>query len=83
MLLLPQIAFESFQTLSEFLLSRPQKSTVSDFSNFEFLIFHNFSFSLTWDPIGAKTLQNATPPSNHFELFQSVSEFSSEWSSQK
>ncbi len=40
----------------KFLLSGPDKSTVLDFWNFEFLIFQEFcSFSLTWDPMGDKT----------------------------
>ncbi len=56
-LLLPQITFDSFQTFLNFLLSGPHKSsTVLDFWNFELLIFHDlFSFSSTWDPMGAKT----------------------------
>ncbi len=39
-----------------FLLSGPDKSSVLYFLNFEFFIFQEFcSFSLTWDPMGAKT----------------------------
>ena len=40
----------------KFLLCGPHKTTVLDFWNFEVLIFQDFvSFSLTWDPRGAKT----------------------------
>ncbi len=31
------------------------KSAVLDFWNFEFLMFHDFFFALTWDPMGAKS----------------------------
>ncbi len=42
-LLLPQITFESIQNFFlNLLLSGPHKSTVLDFWNFEFTIFHNF-----------------------------------------
>ncbi len=45
-----------FNLFQNILLSGPHKSIVLDFLNFEFLIFHNFFlFSLTWDPMGAKT----------------------------
>ena len=44
-----------FKFFLNFLLSCPHKSSVLDFWNFEFLIFHNFFLlSLTWDPMGAK-----------------------------
>ncbi len=45
-----------FKLFLKFLLSGPHKSTLLGFWNFEFLIFQEFcSFSLTWDPMGAKT----------------------------
>ncbi len=57
-MLLLQITFESFHF---FLLSGPQKSTVLDFwtlSLWFFTILTFFvSFSLTWNPMGAKTLK--------------------------
>ncbi len=43
-----------FKILAKFVPSGPYKSTVFEF--FEFTIFHeDFSLSLTWDPMGAKT----------------------------
>ncbi len=72
-LLLPQISFESFQTLSEISSQWSYKSSVLDFWNFEFLIFQEFcSFSLTWDPMGAKTSKRYSSLKsllNPFKLF--------------
>ena len=53
-----------FTKLLNFLLIGPHKSTILDFLNFEFTIFHDFfSFSLSWE----QKLQNAAaPPSIHF-----------------
>ena len=45
-----------FKLFLNFLLSGPHKSTIWDFWKFEFLIFQDFfSFSLTWDSVGAKS----------------------------
>ncbi len=56
-----------------FLLSSPHKIPFLDFWNFEFLIFQDFfSFSLTWDPIGAQTSKRYSSLKsllNHFNLF--------------
>ncbi len=63
-----------FKLFLKFLLSGPHKSTVLDFWNFEFLIFQKFcSFSLTWDPMGAKTSKRYSSLkslSNLFNLFR-------------
>ncbi len=40
--------------------------------SFWFFRIFFFSFSLTWDPMGAK-IQNATPPSNHFWICSTFS----------
>ncbi len=64
-LLLPQMTLLSIFFLN-FLLIAPHKSTLLDLIKFKFLILQEFlSFSLTWDPMGAKTYKNTTPPSNH------------------
>ncbi len=74
----------SFKLLLNFFLSGPHKSTVLDFRNFEFLINQEFcSFSLAWDPMGAKTSKTLLLPQITFESFQTFSEFSSQLSSQK
>ena len=82
-LLLPQITFESisFQTFSEF-----SSQWSSEKYCFEFLIFHDlFPFSLTWDPMGEKNVKTLLLPQITFESisFQTFSEFSTQWSSQK
>ncbi len=60
-----------FKLLLKFLLSGPHKSTVLDFWNLGFLIFQEFcSFSLTYDPMGAKTL---LLPQITLESFQTFS----------
>ncbi len=66
-LLLPQIAFESFQTFFlNFRLSSRHKSTVLDFWKLEFVILYDFfrfhQHGTLWEP----KLQNVTPASNHF-----------------
>ncbi len=49
-----------------------------------FLIFYEyFSFSLTWDPIGAKTSKGYSPVKSLLNPFQLFLKFSSQWSSQK
>ena len=55
-LLLPQITFESFQTFSEFSSQWSSQKYCFEFLKFwVFLYFTVFSFSLTWDPMAAKT----------------------------
>ncbi len=55
MLLLLQIADKSFQTFPEFSSQWSSQNHVWDFWNFENWNFNKFySFSLTWDPMGAK-----------------------------
>ncbi len=54
-----------FKPFLKFRLSCPHKRTVLGFWNFEFTNFHDFvSFSLTWDPMAAKTSKRY--PSNKY-----------------
>ncbi len=73
-----------FNLFLNFLLSGPDKSTVLDFWNFEFLTFQEFcSFSLTWDPMGAKTSKRYSSLKSLLNPLKPFPEFSSELSSQK
>ncbi len=60
-----------FKLLLNFLLSGAHKSTVLDFWNFEFRIFHEFfSFLLTWDSMGAKTSKRYSSLKSLLNLFK-------------
>ena len=62
----------------KFLLSCPHKSTVLDFWNFEFAIFHDFfffSFPLTWDPVGAKSSKSYSSLKSLLNLFKPFLKF--------
>ncbi len=51
-----KLLLNPFKLLLNFLLSGPHKSTVLDFRTFwDYDFSHFFPFSLTWDPMGAKT----------------------------
>ncbi len=85
MLLLPQIAFESFQTFFwiffSVVLTKVLFWIIEILSFWFFTIF--FFIFINIGPYGSQNFKNATPPSNHFWSFQTFSELSSEWSSQK
>ncbi len=71
MLLLPQSLLNLVKLFLNFLLSGPDKSTVLDFWNFELLIFHNiFLFSLSWDPMEAKTSKRYSSLKSRLNLFK-------------
>ncbi len=72
-LLLLRIAAESFQNFSEYSSQRASQKYVWNVCNFENWNFNQlYSFSLTWDPMGAKISKRYSSLKsvlNHFKLF--------------
>ncbi len=83
--LLPQITFESFQTFSEISSQLSSQKYCFGFLTFWVLDFSFFFVfvKLNMGPYGRQNFKTLLLPQITFESFQTFSEFSSYWSSQK
>ncbi len=72
-LLLLQITAEIFKLLLNFIPSGPHKTTFGIFEILKIeILIHLFSFSKTWDPMGVKS-QNAATPTIRIQMFSNLS----------
>ncbi len=73
-----------FKLFLKFLLTGPHKTTVLDFWNFEFTIFHDFFFVfVNMGPYWSQNFKTPLLPQNNFESFEAFPEFPSRWALQK